>query len=220
MTNLIFCDFDGTVARRDVGYNLYHHFSGGRNDELIPDWKSGALSTRECLTREAAMVTAEPEEIYAFLDQFELCAGFAEFVELCRRNETPLTILSDGLDFYIEYLLERYALTGIPFSANRGLLVDGGIRVEFPHDNRDCRWCGSCKGERIEDLRATFEGPTRAIFIGDGYSDACATRVADLIFAKKDLEQYCLKNNIKFYRYDDFFDVADQLTRCGYLRRQ
>ncbi|MCK4573669.1 MAG: MtnX-like HAD-IB family phosphatase, partial [candidate division Zixibacteria bacterium] len=198
MTSLIVCDFDGTVSRRDIGYNLFHHFSGGRTEELIPEWKAGTLSTRECLRREAAMVTATPEEIYAFLDQFELCAGFAEFVDACRSNGAPLVIFSDGLDFYIEYILKRFGLSDIPFSANRGRLVDGGITVEFPHENRDCRQCGYCKGERIERLRDSYSGPTEVIFIGDGYSDTCATRVSDMIFAKKDLKDYCIKNNVEF----------------------
>ena len=80
---LVFCDFDGTVAKKDVGYCLFHHFSDGRNDELIPDWKAGLISSRDILTREAAMVRASGDEIYAFLDQFDLDPGFAAFAVHC-----------------------------------------------------------------------------------------------------------------------------------------
>ncbi len=214
----VFCDFDGTISRRDVGYSLFHHFSGGKNDELIPDWKAGRLSTRDCLLKEAAMVHATDEEIYLFLRQFELDPGFVEFVRLCRASSVDLFIVSDGLDFYIRYLLERNNLEHLPVMANRGRLENGGITVEFARHNRYCRRCGSCKGERIQEYRNGKSSKTRVVFVGDGYSDTCAIAEADLIFAKKDLEQYCLINDIVFYSYDDFFDVARKMAELEYLR--
>jgi 2-hydroxy-3-keto-5-methylthiopentenyl-1-phosphate phosphatase len=79
MKTVVFCDFDGTISRRDVGYSLFHHFSKGQNELLLPDWKSGKMSSRECLTREAAMVHASSDEIFAFLEQFEIDPGFVQF---------------------------------------------------------------------------------------------------------------------------------------------
>lgn len=207
-TNLVFCDFDGTVSRRDIGYNIFRHFSNGKNEELLPDWKSGKMTTRDCLAAEAAMVNASPEEIYSFLERFELNAGFTDFVELLNDLSIPLIILSDGLDFYIKYILEKNNLTDLPVLSNVGRLEDNTIKVEFPHDNHSCKRCGSCKAERIAEFRATFDSPTRAIFVGDGYSDACATREADIILAKKDLEEYCRASNIEYSSYDDFYDVV------------
>ena len=217
MTNLVFCDFDGTVARRDVGYSLFNYFSKGKNDELIPDWKGGILSTRDCLVLEAGMVKAQPDEIYEFLDKFELCRGFVEFVELCKDTGTVLTILSEGLDFYINHVLKNNNVSDVPVLSNQGILENGTITVNFPHKNHTCQRCGNCKGERIAEFKATFEGDIRVIFVGDGYSDVCALKEADVIFAKKDLEQYCLKHNIKFYEYDDFVDVATGLSQGGHL---
>lgn len=207
-TDLIFCDFDGTVSRRDVGYNLFRHFSNGKNEELLPDWKSGKMTTRDCLRFEAAMVNASPEEIYSFIEQFELNDGFVEFVELLNDLGQPLVILSDGLDFYIKHILKKNNLSDLPVLSNIGRLEDNTIKVEFPHKNHNCERCGSCKAERIAEFRATFKGPTRAIFVGDGYSDACATREADLVLAKKDLEEYCRASNIEYSSYDDFYDVV------------
>ncbi len=216
----VFCDFDGTIACRDVGYSLFHHFSGGKNDELIPDWKAGRLSSRDCLVQEAAMVRATKEEVYRFLEQFELDRGFPQFEKLCRSNGADLLIVSDGLDFYIKYLLNRNNLTHLPVIANTAKLENDRITVEFPHHNKTCRRCGNCKGERIQEYRKSQLQKARIVFIGDGYSDACATSEADLIFAKKDLEQYCLVNNIVFYKYDDFFDVAHKLVELRYLRNK
>ncbi len=214
----VFCDFDGTISRRDVGYNLFHHFSGGKNDELIPDWKAGRLSTRDCLLQEAAMARATEEEVYRFLEQFELNPGFVEFEKRCQASSIDLFVVSDGLDFYIRHLLERNNLEHLSVIANRGKLENGGITVEFTHHNRTCRRCGNCKGERIREYRNAKPQKTHVVFVGDGYSDTCATAEADVIFAKKDLEQYCLINDIVFYKYDDFFDVTRKMVALGYLR--
>ncbi len=215
----VFCDFDGTISRRDVGYNIFHHFSGGRNDELLPDWKSGRITSRETLLREAAMSPLTEGELYRFLDTFEIDSGFAPFVERCRAAGFDLYVVSDGLDLYINYLLERHNLAGLPLITNHAFLSDGHIRIEFPHDNVSCDKCGSCKGERIREYRERIGEPAHVVFVGDGFSDACATAEADLVFAKKDLERYCLSNNIDFVGYDDFFDVARHLESLGLLQK-
>jgi 2-hydroxy-3-keto-5-methylthiopentenyl-1-phosphate phosphatase len=213
----VFCDFDGTIARRDVGYHLFRHFSGGKNEELIPDWKAGLLSTRDCLVQEAAMVHATKDAIYRFLDQFELDKGFEPFARSCRSQNVDIFIVSDGLDFYINYILERHRMNHFPVLANVGRIENGRIIVEFPYRNLTCQRCGSCKGERIREYKHSHPSANRIVFVGDGYSDACAVKEADIIFAKKDLEKYCLSYDINYYKYDDFHDVAQQMVILGYI---
>jgi len=217
MKTAVFCDFDGTITRRDVGYNIFHHFSGGKNDALLPDWKARRMTTRECLLREAAMVKAPAEEIYRFIDQFEIDPGFGGFIDLCRRNDSPVFVASDGLDFYIEYILKKHGLGEMGLKTNIGRPENGGLTVEFPHENKSCSHCGVCKGERIRQFREETGGAFQVVFVGDGYSDSCATGEADLIFAKKDLQRYCLAHNIAYLKYDDFYDVSRQLVEQGYL---
>ncbi|UCD64309.1 MAG: MtnX-like HAD-IB family phosphatase [Candidatus Zixiibacteriota bacterium] len=219
MKTAIFCDFDGTVTRRDVGYSIFHHFSGGKNDELLPDWKAGRMTTRECLTREAAMVRASTDELYRFIDLFELDAGFLEFARLCRKNDIPLMIASDGLDFYIRHILGKYDLGHLMLPTNVGRAENGGLTVEFPHRNRSCPRCGTCKGERIEQFREDHGGRHSVVFVGDGYSDACAAHRADIIFAKKDLERYCQAGKIAYLKFDTFDDVSRQLIQMNHLER-
>lgn len=218
MTTLIFCDFDGTISRRDVGYSMFHHFSGGRNDALLPDWKAGRITSREVLMQEAAMVSASPAEIMAYLNQFAIDQGFKPFVDLCRKNRIQPVILSDGLDFYIRHILKRYDLSDLEVVCNVGTLHPDGLRIAFPRNNTACSRCGNCKGEIIEEYRARVEGPSRTIFIGDGYSDTCAATTADVLLAKKDLAHYCRTHNIAYTTYDTFFDVILLLTEQGYLR--
>lgn len=215
MKTAVFCDFDGTVALSDVGYRMFHHFSGGRNDQLIPDWKSGKLSSRDCLLREAAMIDASENEIVEFISRFELDIGFADFAHKCRENEFDLTIVSDGLDLYIRPLLKQNNLDHIKLFANHGWVVDGRLNIEFPFNNGNCKRCGNCKAERIAQYRKGQTEEMRILFVGDGYSDICATGVADIIFAKKDLKQYCLENSVDCLEYNSFIDVDRQLIDKG-----
>ena len=214
---LIFCDFDGTIAQRDIGYHIFHHFSGGRNDALLPDWKAGRLSTRDCLRLEAEMVHASPTEFYRFLDDFTIDPTFPRFKELCRRNNTPLIVISEGLDCYIRYVLDRHGLGYLPLISNIGHLENNGLRVEFPHANATCRQCGSCKGERMAEYRTKAADNCQVIFVGDGYSDACAAKYADILLAKKDLVLYCDQHLIAYNSYIDFDDVTATLIAQGFL---
>jgi len=213
----VFCDFDGTIARHDVGYHMFRHFSDGRNEEVLPAWKDGTRSTRDCLQMEAQMVKATPEEIYRFLDQFELDESFVDFEHRCRNSGVPVTILSEGLDFYIRYILSQYELSHLTVMCNIGHLESNSIRVEFPFTNKSCQRCGNCKGERISEYRRSAAGDLKVVYVGDGYSDTCAIAEADFLFAKKDLERYCLERNIRYYKYINFEDVIRLLTEKNLL---
>jgi 2,3-diketo-5-methylthio-1-phosphopentane phosphatase len=218
MNLAVFCDFDGTISLRDVGYSVFHHFSNGKNEELLPDWFSGKMTTRDCLIAEAEMVNASSEELYDFVDKIDIDPTFPGFVDLCDSNQVPLSILSDGLDFYIKHLLGKNKLSHLKFVTNKAILEDNKIRIEFPHDNVECKSCGICKGEVIQNFRKNQNGEYKIIFIGDGYSDACAAKEADILFAKKDLVDYCNKNNIDYLSYDNFCDVQSHLIEQGYLK--
>lgn len=217
MHTAVFCDFDGTITRRDVGYNLYHHFSNGRVEELIPEWQAGRLSTRDCLTLEVEMVSATADEVYQFVDQFEVDTTFPEFAARLKAQNLPLMVASEGMEFYIKRLLARHELDYLPVSSNIGHLENDGIRIVFPHTVRRCPGCGNCKAARISEYRASIDGECRIIFIGDGYSDACGAREADLVFAKKDLVQYCQDERISYTGFDNFDDVQRELLRLGHL---
>ena len=54
---IVFSDFDGSFCEKDVGHRIYKHFSGGKITPLIAEWKAGKISTRDCMRREAAMVS-------------------------------------------------------------------------------------------------------------------------------------------------------------------
>ncbi|KAA3634760.1 MAG: hypothetical protein DWP97_06370 [Calditrichaeota bacterium] len=215
----VFSDFDGTISKRDVGYSLFHHFSGGKNDALLPDWKSGKMSTRDCLLAEAAMVDAPADEILAFIDKIGIDDYFDEFAFICNRDNIPLTIVSDGLDFYIRHLLTKSGHDNLTFMANKSELVNNTVRITFDHENESCERCGICKGEVIQKFRNLQTEETKVIFIGDGYSDVCAAKEADILFAKKDLKIFCDEKKIDYFTYKTFDDIIIKLNEMQLITR-
>jgi 2-hydroxy-3-keto-5-methylthiopentenyl-1-phosphate phosphatase len=210
----IYIDFDGTITERDVGDSIFERFlrpellSAGWHEHIIEEWKAGRLSSRECLAIECENTVVTRAELDGLLETHTLMPGFREFTEFCGRKRIPVEILSDGLDYYIAFILERFGIEGIPVRANRLHFTDGSLKAEFPYEDRGCGRCGNCKRWHIESNRLESE---RIVYVGDGYSDRYAIKSADTVFARADLAGYCDRSGIPYHPFRDFHDVLHTL---------
>jgi 2,3-diketo-5-methylthio-1-phosphopentane phosphatase len=206
----IFVDFDGTVTERDVGDSIFERFlrpeflASGWHDDILKEWREGRVSSRECLASECENTLLTREQLNELLDSHSVTPGFANFVRYCERNGISLTILSDGLDYYIEFILGKFGLSEVPFRANRMFFTGNSIGVEFPFERRGCGRCGNCKRWHIESERRDGK---RIVYIGDGYSDRYAIRSADVVFARRDLADLCGCIGIDHIPFTHFYDV-------------
>ncbi|HEY6953168.1 MAG TPA: HAD-IB family phosphatase [Bacteroidota bacterium] len=210
----VYCDFDGTVAKEDVGKELFSHFAGQRADEMSRQYLNGECTARECLLAEAeAVQDVTPETLAAFVDQFEIDGHFREFRDFCLSNNIPVTILSDGLDFYVRRILARNGLADCPSFANhlefRHAESATTLGIEFPYTDSECEFCGNCKRNHMLALSG---GDDIIVYVGDGISDRCPVRHADIVFAKKGLIKYCQQENISYFEFSTFRDVRERLA--------
>jgi 2,3-diketo-5-methylthio-1-phosphopentane phosphatase len=208
----VFCDFDGTAAAEDIGSRLFARYAGARAIEIVQGYLGGSITARQCLLQECAAVDSlTPDELEQFVGQFSLDPHFAKFVELCESREIPVVILSDGLDFYVERVLRRHGLGRLPFFANHVEFESDGRRTKlvpsFPHTDSECELCANCKRNHILSLSADEDV---IVYIGDGISDRCPIRYADIIFAKKGLIAYCQELNITYHEFKNFGDVRER----------
>lgn len=199
----IFIDFDGTVVSRDICASMVMKYAGDGWAELNALWEQGVLSTAECAQRTLDLMKVTPPELEAFFGGFELDPGFMEFVKWAAARDYPLLILSDGYDNYIELIQNKYALN-IPYYANH-LDYAGGWQFQARHSNPECLLCGVCKSGIV---RESLEAGVTSVYIGDGYSDTCAAVICDMVFAKKSLAAYLDKEGIKYYPYNNFYDIV------------
>jgi 2-hydroxy-3-keto-5-methylthiopentenyl-1-phosphate phosphatase len=212
----ILCDFDGTVAREDVGNLLFQTFSDAKEClDTVDQWKQGLISSRDCLNREAQLARVSREALDEFITHRELDPYFKDFVDFAGRRGVEIVIVSDGLDYYIERMLLRSGLAHIDFYANVLHLNDHSLHVRFPYyDMLDCRSCGNCKTFHMEKYKANGYF---VVYIGNGLSDRCPSKYADFVFAKGDLLDYCKKNGVESTEFRNFRDVEREFLGRFFL---
>jgi len=203
-----FVDFDGTVTAEDVGYNFFKRFTFEKTEDVVRKYRNGEISAIECLKTECDIYNENPapaKEVREFINSQKLTAGFKQFVEYCQANQIKLTVLSAGFDFYIDRILKNNGLEQLDVYVTPTVLKNGRINPEFIYyDEKVCRQCSNCKGERIKQLAAP---DAVSVFIGDGHSDWHGAQNADVVFARSFLARYLDKKNIYYQSYRDFFDI-------------
>ncbi len=209
----VFCDFDGTIAPVDVGNQMFRAFADGRAVEIVQQYLAGTINARQCLTAECAAVNnCSAEELARFVDQFSLDPHFAEFVRFCTARGIPLAVLSDGLDFYVERLLRREGLGHLPWYANRlEFKIENERTVwvpSFPYTDSECDRCAHCKRNTMVTQSAEEDV---LVYVGNGFSDRCPVRYADIVFAKGELIPYCQEQNITYHPFRHFGDVRERM---------
>ncbi len=211
MSRVFFLDFDGTVTKEDVVASMVVKFS--RNDgwkELNRRWQRGELSTKDCAEQTFALFDATLDDLYPFLNTIELDDYFVDFVALCKANNYPLYIISDGYRLLIDYILQRHGLTDLPVFANKMLCEADRFSIECTHFNPRCGKCGTCKKVLYKRLKKQGH---QNIYVGDSYSDMCVCHYADVVFAKDALLKYCRQNKVPAIPYTTFKDLIDWVNK-------
>jgi len=210
----IFSDFDGTITLYDTWIEMGEFFIKKKDKwaEVISRFENQEIGARECFLLECALI--EDFDIIEFnriIDDQRLDPQFINFYEFCNKNELSLTILSEGMDYYIKRILDNNKLD-ILFYSNK-IVFSGDMKsigLEFPYSDSDCTKCGTSKRNILMNSTGDDE---ISVFIGDGFSDTCAVNYADIVFAKKSLASYCWKNNITYHEYQTFGDIKKKLEK-------
>ena len=199
----ILCDFDGTITRACLCDFLYEEFAscGLKYSE---QWAEGKIGTREEIESSFQFIRASRGEMESALATIEVVPGFKEFYDYCREQALPLTIVSDGLEWAIRYVLGRVGVTDIEVMSNRIFFEPQGFRFEFPYYNPEAVQTGVCKRDIVEAFKQKGE---RIIMIGDGRTDFDASRYADFVFARDTLWEFCREYKIPSRQFDNFFDI-------------
>jgi len=207
----IFIDFDGTITQQDVGEQFFLKF--GDADEaykIIKLWLDGKINSKETWIRLAKTVNnLDLKELDSFLDEMYIDPHFGEFVKFAEENNFQIVILSDGLDYYINKILQREKFDYIKTYSNKlEFGKNNEMLLSFPYEDEECKDCANCKRNHVINHSGDEEV---SIYIGDGYSDVCPAQFCDFIFAKRSLLKYCEKNRISYYPFTTFRDVQKRI---------
>ncbi len=214
----IFCDFDGTVTKKDVWVDALGRFIKDKNafDTVCKDFDFGIITSRECIKRELDLIEDFSfEEFDTFIEQQEIDDYFLDFIAYSKKMGFEVILLSEGLDYYINYVVKKFNIE-LKYYSNRLILLNikgkTKLTCEFPFSDEHCNSCGVSK-RNILMANTNELDKEISVFIGDGVSDFCVSDYADVVFAKHKLASHCWKNNITYYEYKDFNDIKNKFMK-------
>lgn len=207
----VFVDFDGTISSADVGLEVLERFVPGRWAAVDARYESGEIGSREYVTALWSLLAGtDPAALRAVAAEVPLDPGFGPLVAALRAGGAEVTVVSDGLGFYVA---DRCAAERVPVLANG---VDDG-RPSFPNADPSCPCglCGTCKATPVRRARARGRA---TVVVGDGTSDRFGAAEADLVFAKDRLVDWCREagiDHVAFRVLDDVRRTLEAMAGTG-----
>lgn len=201
----IFSDFDGTITDTDSLVFLTRELGGG--PELLAqvgrELRANKMTLREGIETEMATIRASFSEAEALLRaSINVDPDFRTFVQWCQAQQIPLTVLSAGFHEIIEMFIPATEFPSLEILASRIEPRETGWQCKF----RDDSDYGNDKARAIEQARAAG---FHTIFLGDGLSDRASAEVADEVFAKRYLAEYCRARGIAAREFQTFADILN-----------
>jgi 2-hydroxy-3-keto-5-methylthiopentenyl-1-phosphate phosphatase len=209
MRYMFFCDFDGTVTKEDVIDRVLEEFADPKWMEIEWSWVNGEIGSRDCLAMQTKLIRAKVRDLLDFLETIHVDETFVDFARYCKNKGFEIVILSDGIDLFIKSILGRYGVNDIRIYSNSLGSANGRYEMYFPYFRKNClSKSGICKCKIMEEL----SNPSNVnILVGDGRSDFCIARKADLAFAKSDLLDFCRVEKISHMNHSEFGDIIKWL---------
>ena len=208
---LFVIDFDGTLSVGDTVDAMLERFADNRWEELETDWLDGKITAIECMKQQLDLVEVDQVTLENFFRGIQLDASFLPFYKHVSQF-SKVAIVSDGLDHAIKVAMKNAAFPELPIYANKLHFVPDGIDISWPHLNASCNaGNGVCKCAVAQNLSTDVGGPV--VLVGDGKSDACLAKSADVVFAKGSLIKYCEKEGIAHHKFQTFADVLAKVKQ-------
>ncbi len=209
----VFCDYDGTFAKQDVGSTIARTHAADRRKALWKRLERGELDAWAYNLELLDGLPLPESELAEFLKTIEIDPGGRALIAWCEERGIPFRILSDGFDYNLERLQRIH---GVRFAhdSNRLWYENGRWRIaaRYPDARCSCK-TGVCKAARIRDFRALHPN-ARVVHIGNGrVSDLCGARAADVVFAKDSLAEELAKQGVAFEAFETLHDVVSGLGR-------
>ncbi|WP_257351504.1 2-hydroxy-3-keto-5-methylthiopentenyl-1-phosphate phosphatase [Pseudalkalibacillus decolorationis] len=211
---IIFCDFDGTITNNDNIIAIMKKFAPSQWEKLKDDVLSQRISIKEGVGNMFSLLpTNWKQEITEYvISQAEIRPGFEEFVAYTREKDIKLLIVSGGIDFFVNPLLQPFNIdradiycNGSDFSAER-------IKITWPNTcDRFCNNdCGCCKPSILRNYQAD---EYERIVIGDSITDLQAAKRADSVIARDFLIEKCRALGLNYKPFETFYDVIEIINQ-------
>lgn len=208
---IVFFDFDNTITTCDVFDDMLLRFS---KDErwigLEKKWKEGEIGSKECLEGQIKGIRITKKALDRYLSNIKLDPYFKILVAFLDAKRIKKVILSDNFDYILNRILNHHTIKKTKVYSNKLLFAKDRLIPFFPFRSKNCRLCAHCK---TKNLLANVNKNSIIVYIGDGNSDTCPAKYADIIFAKKDLLRHYKDKKLHCVKYDSLREVYDYFKR-------
>ena len=207
MVPAILTDFDDTAAVQNVAEMLLHQFGHDSWQDVRGRFRSGELTLKEYQEITFRNIRADRSTMQEFVKKnADLRPRFTELWEYCQELNSPMAIVSLGLDFYIQALLEKEGAPGVPTYCVNTRFTPDGISYYYHHAYPGEEERGNSKGLIVDRYRQLGY---HVIYVGDGRSDFEGAERADTVFAHSFLAEECQRQGVAFRPFTDFGDVME-----------
>lgn len=200
----VFFDFDGTITVRDCFMDACRVHAAEVMDRVVPEFVAGRETLRNGIKKILAAIPSEKlVEMVAAAATFEHRAGLVELLNYLDDIGAAALVVSSGLEVMVRRSLGP--LAGRFVEIHAAVLEEGtpnliaGSRFESEQE----------LVAKAEVLRA-FGAKHNAV-IGDSITDRRIAALADHVFARDKLVDYCTRDGVCFHPFDSFLDVKRKL---------
>ena len=205
---IVQCDFDGTIIKNNLSLLLRERFAIGDWQRIESEYLRGQLTVEVSNIRQYTLIKESRQKLQKFSrHSVEVSPGFLEFAEYCRVAGVGLVIVSSGLDFYIEAVLDKLGVSDLELHCAQTSFSQDGIVVSYLDPQGNIIEQGF-KEKWLAWLRRRGDSVT---YIGDGLSDLEAASVADHVFAISHLGRLLSANSVTHRTFSDFHDILRQM---------
>ncbi len=198
-------DFDDTAAEQNVAETLLKEFGGDGWQGFRESFRNGTMNLRHYQEKAFNEIESSLDEMGTVIAELAwLRSGFQELYTYCVSNDIQLSIVTNGLEFYVDSLLKKAQLRNIPSYSIGVTGQPKHLEYSYPYATDECWEWGNCKCKVLFELRA---GGTKIVYAGDGRSDLCASQQADYVFARSTLLEHCKQLGLTHQEFADFHDV-------------
>ena len=203
---IVFCDFDGTITVEETFVAMLKHFAPELSSQLMPEIYARRLSLRSGVRQ---LLESIPSERYGEIVEFSrgqlLRPGLVELLDFLDSQRVDFVIVSGGLRIMVEAvmgdLVERaIALYAVELDATGPCLQ---VNAEFEGDT-----------ELVSKVRVMgLHSAQEQVAIGDSLTDFNMALQASSVFARDRLAEYLDEQQKPYTKWDNFFDVLENLSQ-------
>ena len=201
------CDFDGTITEEDVSFLILDTFVGNKWREMLTEYMEGRIPVGAFNKKVFAMVKADKQtqlDVIFNSDRVKIRPGLKELIDYCSHQDYRFIIVSNGLTFYIDALLESLGLKNVEvFAATNEFRPDGMIASYIGPDGQEME-----AGFKESYTKLLKKEGYQVVYVGNGVSDIYPSRLAVKVFATGDLPHKCEEEKLAYTPFDDLHDIV------------